>query len=155
MWQEAFQSQALKIDHEWNAHEQALLNEFNERRERIAGTQRQSPSHSLSPIESGGDRRWHHPEKQSTLIHTAPVLTPTRPQSQSQRRSSAAFGELAKVERDYEEALAELQQQKADAKRWLARQQIRFAAQCEELRKEKLVVVQILEDILNEFPLLG
>lgn len=81
------------------------------------------------------------------------MITPQRPSTQ-RRHSGAALGELQKIEREYEDSLAALQRQKADAKRWLLRQQIRFAAQCEEVRKEKLLIANILEDIIKEFQLL-
>eukprot|EP01039_Chlorochromonas_danica_P007243 gene7243-8012_t len=152
--QEAFKTQSQKIDHEWGSQEVILANEFQEKKERICGKEsdvRRSQGGSLtSSLEHSGDRRWHHPEKQQTLIHTAPVISPQRPRSQS-RLNGSALGELARIEKEYEEALTALEKQKTDAKRWLLRQQIRFAAQSEELRREKFAMAQILEELLNEF----
>ncbi len=150
--QEAFKFQSHKIDHEWGTHEATLLADFVEQKERLTGTRDKSKiRQGTQQSTDSPQRRWHHAEKQSTLIQTAPVLSP-----QVQRRSNAScnnsqnVSELLRIEREYEDALAGLQRQKADAKRWLRRQQIRFAAQSDELTKEKLLVAQILEDILAE-----
>lgn len=143
--QEAFKSQAAKIDHEWGTHEAVLLADFQEKRDRLIGRQSPAPS-PQQPSAAADDKRWHHPEKQQTLIHTAPVLSPQRPVAQ-RRPSASSLTELARAQRDYDEALAGLHKQKADAKRWLLRQQIRFTAQSEELQREKALVAQVLEGI--------
>jgi hypothetical protein len=78
--QEAFKSQNNRIENDWGTHEKALEDEFQARREKVAG-----PSHAKNPQSpqaglAAHDPRWQHPEKQKTLIHTAPVLSPTRAQ---------------------------------------------------------------------------
>lgn len=61
---------------------------------------------------------------------------------------------MEKLEREYQETLNSLYRQKGDAKRWLLRQQIRLTAQCEEVRKEKSYVAQMLEDEAKDFAVL-
>jgi hypothetical protein len=89
--QEAFKSQNNRIENDWGVHEQALEDEYQAKREKIAGPQA-AAAYGRSPLNSPGaqqhDPRWQHPEKQKTLIHTAPVLSPTR----QQQDSSAAGG---------------------------------------------------------------
>ena len=76
--QEAFKTQALKIEADWSTHEKDLLKEYNRTCDKILGRSR-SPNHAANtaavPTE---DARWQHPEKQKSLIHTAPVMTPTK-----------------------------------------------------------------------------
>jgi len=95
--QEAFKSQQNRIENDWSVHEKALEEEYRVKRERIAGpmaaygNRAHQPSGSSNHNNNGGhDPRWQHPEKQKTLIHTAPVLSPTRqPASQQQKHRSA------------------------------------------------------------------
>jgi hypothetical protein len=78
--QEAFKSQNNRIENDWSTHERTLEEEFQVKREKIAG-----PSGTRTPVSPqpshSHDPRWQHPEKQKTLIHTAPVLSPTRTHS--------------------------------------------------------------------------
>lgn len=77
--QEAFKSQNNRIENDWGTHERALEEEYQQKREKVAG-----PGHARMPTSpqptNAHDPRWQHPEKQKTLIHTAPVLSPTRTQ---------------------------------------------------------------------------
>jgi hypothetical protein len=57
-----------------------------------------------------------------------------------------AFEKLEKVEREYQEAVSALEMQKADAKRWLQRQQVRLIVQSAEVAKEKAIVASIMEN---------
>ena len=87
--QEAFKSQNNRIENDWGTHEKALEDEYQGRREKILGPSAaartpQSPSQQQGQGQQ--DPRWQHPEKQKTLIHTAPVLTPTRMQQQQQQQ---------------------------------------------------------------------
>lgn len=77
--QEAFKSQNNRIENDWSTHEQTLDEEFQARREKVAGPGAFSKT-PLSPQTQSQqhDPRWQHPEKQKTLIHTAPVMSPTR-----------------------------------------------------------------------------
>lgn len=130
--QEAFKSQNNRIENDWGAHERTLEEEFQARREKIAGAHvagstgvcmtflhthlsglvplvhytdiffaflhtgpqygrgastQQSPAHAATH-----DPRWQHPEKQKTLIHTAPVLSPTKMQMGGSDASGWAKG---------------------------------------------------------------
>jgi hypothetical protein len=42
--------------------------------------------------------------------------------------------------------MAALEMQKADAKRWLQRQQVRLMCQCDEVAKEKIAIFSMLDD---------
>jgi hypothetical protein len=55
------------------------------------------------------------------------------------------------VERELLQALESLEKQKAEAKRWLLRQQVRLEAQAEEVQREKSVVAELLEQELSYF----
>lgn len=44
-----------------------------------------------------------------------------------------------------------LEKQKAEAKRWLLRQQVRLMAQAEEVHKEKQVIGELMECLMEEF----
>ena len=75
---EAFKSQKDRIDTEWAEHFDRLNTQYEAKRLQIIGQSDRASS------ASGGKRngqskegRWQHPEKQKTLIHTAPVFSPT------------------------------------------------------------------------------
>lgn len=71
----AFASQIARVESDWIAQEMALADDFNARKAQLTG---QSALDSPSRQAAGGNSdRWQHPEKQKTLIHTAPVLSPT------------------------------------------------------------------------------
>ncbi len=46
--------------------------------------------------------------------------------------------------------MASLQLQKADAKRWLTRQQVRLSVQCEEVGKEKSAQYSLLSEDFSD-----
>jgi hypothetical protein len=99
--QEAFRLQTLKIDRDWNSHETNLRNDFEAKKAPFLSSSfsssigsGKSSSNSTTPTTRFEDdkaadghshRQWHNAEKQKTLIHTAPVFTPsaTRPTSSS------------------------------------------------------------------------
>jgi hypothetical protein len=74
---EAFSSQAARVDKDWSVHEEQLAEDYQNRRRSIVGTRDVSPQVSSPNRDYQQDGRWQHPEKQKTLIHTAPVLAPT------------------------------------------------------------------------------
>lgn len=80
--QEAFKSQAAKVESDWQVHESSLVDDYRKRKDRIMGTIRKSSTASNVSGEVQ-DQRWQHPEKQKTLIHTAPVLSPSRQEIKS------------------------------------------------------------------------
>jgi hypothetical protein len=73
--QQAFKSQNARVENDWSCHEAALVDDFRGRKEKITGVKCDTnPNININNY----DQRWQHPEKQKTLIHSAPVLTPTR-----------------------------------------------------------------------------
>lgn len=76
--QEAFKSQNNRIENDWATHEQTLEEEFSARREKIAGPGAFGKAVASPQAQATHDPRWQHPEKQKTLIHTAPVMSPSR-----------------------------------------------------------------------------
>lgn len=81
--QEAFNSQKERIDSEWSVHFDRLNSQYEAKRQEILGHRdnRASSAGGTKRIGSAGgqgkDGRWQHPEKQKTLIHTAPVFSPS------------------------------------------------------------------------------
>jgi hypothetical protein len=57
---------------------------------------------------------------------------------------------LERLDQEYQESLNNLLRQKADAKRWLLRQQIRLTSQCEEVKREKAAVSSVLNEEYTE-----
>jgi len=98
---EAFKSQNLRVDRDWQQHEKALSDDYRIRRGKIAPT---SDSHSHSNSNNNNstsfaaveapDPRWHSAEKQKRLIHTAPVLAPSRQQSDTNHHSGGRTTEV-------------------------------------------------------------
>jgi hypothetical protein len=74
--QEAFNSQSARVESDWRNHEDAIIEEFSARKGKMTGV---VPAASPERGGSAADEqsRWHHPEKQKTLIHTVPVLAPS------------------------------------------------------------------------------
>jgi hypothetical protein len=75
--QEAFRSQRDRINAEWDLHFSQLHEAYEKKVIKLTGE-----SHAMPNSPEGGSaehNRWHHPEKQKTLIHTAPVLSPVAP----------------------------------------------------------------------------
>jgi hypothetical protein len=73
--QQAFDSQNARVENDWACHESALIDDFRVQKGKMTGIKCDT---SLNSSVISHDQRWQHPEKQKTLIHTAPVLTPTR-----------------------------------------------------------------------------
>jgi len=164
---EAFKSQKTRVDSEWAVHENAILDEYTIKKNELTGKSMMTPSPShangsnVSP-DSGG--RWQHPEKQKTLIHTAPVLSPSKKgggsgsfpttplSSPSNKKTSAVIAvELEKLDQTYQLSKMALDRQKAGALRWMSRQQIRLLSQAEEVSAERQVIASILSREIKEF----
>jgi len=79
--QEAFKSQKDRIDSEWATHFDRLNLQYESKRLEIEGHSNNRGSSAgggkRRSGEQGKDGRWQHPEKQKTLIHTAPVFSPS------------------------------------------------------------------------------
>jgi hypothetical protein len=96
---EAFQSQFQRVEKDWSVHETALKDDFQTKRRQIVGPDLHDSSDtgrggntSAGGDNNGYDARWQHPEKQKTLIHTAPVLAPTNNNSGSGRPNTVGGG---------------------------------------------------------------
>lgn len=108
--EEAFKSQQSRIDSDWAGHEKKLREEYDGRRQRIApqqggGAERAGAQLLVKqPLDHDSPSRWQHPEKQKTLIHTAPVLSPSagakmnHTTSSGMRRSHPRDGTAAALE---------------------------------------------------------
>jgi len=107
--EEAFKSQRARIESEWNSHLKALEDSINTKKASLNNSSNDlelsiansSSTGLLNSNKSPGadspvDSRWHHPEKQKTLIHTAPVLSPT---ASSPSKDKPAAGSALKVVR--------------------------------------------------------
>lgn len=78
--QEAFQSQQRKLDKEWDMYTKQLSDAVLVKKKAIlgsnyAGYMEKNKAYEISE-EDSHDHRFHHPEKQKSLIHTAPVFSP-------------------------------------------------------------------------------
>lgn len=76
---QAFRSQMSRIDADWDTHEKEIQQEYVTKRSALTGTK--VTMNNDSPSNQQDVSRWQHPEKQKTLIHTAPVFSPQRPAS--------------------------------------------------------------------------
>ena len=157
------------MESEWNKHENCLHESYLNKRASITGEKEVS-----SPKKAVGDEsRWQSPEKQKTLIHTAPVLSPKNNSSPSGSGARAARGftrkegssttisrtesmssmesyhnpELDKLNNSYRKALRSAAIQKAAALKWISRQSIRLLAQCTEVHRERQFIGMILSDL--------
>lgn len=147
--QEAFQSQTNRVENDWGTHEKQLREEYRQKMEPYAVS-------NTSSVEQQQDPRWQHPEKQKTLIHTAPVLTPSRQiQSPSHNSKSPMFTrrkdcmlsqlELDRLEQELHTSLGMMQKQKSDALRWLSRQRLRLQTQVSEVQLERQAIADVLD----------
>lgn len=81
--QEAFQAQGCKIDNEWGKQEQSLKEEYYTKKAGLLGTTPHALMANTNETTANNssntmNRQFHNAEKQKTLIHTAPVFSPTR-----------------------------------------------------------------------------
>ena len=89
---EAFKSQAAKVDKDWGVHEQSLTDDYKARKRAITGVDEtyKDAKSGHRVVESDQESRWQHPEKQKTLIHSAPVLVPIQSSTYSSATNGAA-----------------------------------------------------------------
>jgi hypothetical protein len=97
--QEAFKSQKERIDSEWAIHFDRLSSQYEAKRHSIIGKQDRASSAgggkrngASTPTGHSKDGRWQHPEKQKTLIHTAPVFSPVPDSKSSKGGGKMAVG---------------------------------------------------------------
>ena len=153
---EAFNSQSARVEKDWEQHEDSLAADYAASRAKITGVAQERVAHATGVAE---DARWQHPEKQKTLIHTAPVHSPSSSLEFGRARTASGgtsgglsrqrAADLERLDREHAAVCYSLQSQKGDAKRWLHRQQVRLVAQVEEVRKERTVIADILLEICD------
>jgi hypothetical protein len=136
----AIDLQLERLEADWGVHEERLRLEYDACR---------SQSSTRAPGATSSkkrDQRWHGREKQSRLIHTAPVFTPDG------AGAAAPTGKVSDrlLDSAYSAALEQLLLQKRNAKQWLKRQKIRLVAQINVLCDEKLVVGKWITEAVAE-----
>ena len=75
---EAFKSQQLKLDREWQGYSHQLIDAIQLKKNDLLGQRPASPQRSgtSAEVDSDSNNQFHHPEKQKTLFNTAPVIQP-------------------------------------------------------------------------------
>jgi hypothetical protein len=120
---EAFKSHKLKVDKDWGVHELLLEEDYKSRRFSITGYRMLNSTHfsilqstyivffccydsgneelraTAAPLADAQENRWQHPEKQKTLIHTAPVLSPVLAPALATPTSSSSAGSAIRAVR--------------------------------------------------------
>jgi membrane-associated HD superfamily phosphohydrolase len=82
--QEAFRMQQLKVEKEWGAYTNRITDEITAKKKALLGDryaeeeerEREQARRMQQQQLEVADLQFHHPEKQKSLIHTAPVLAP-------------------------------------------------------------------------------
>jgi len=167
--EEAFRAQKTRLETEWDAHRLTLSDSFRTRKKALLGTTDAMEVPSSRDSHKSQDVRWHHPEKQRTLIHTAPVLTPSILVSKDATEREKAVGsavravrsrvgdgpvsavqqqlqlELDSLESEYKKSLDAMDQQKGAALRWMNRQKIRLLAQAQVVQTERRAIGAVLQ----------
>ena len=75
---EAFLSQESKIESEWAVHEDSLKHDLLAKRHALGMDSENKGGGLTSPTQAPTNSKWHSPEKQKTLVHTVPVMSPVR-----------------------------------------------------------------------------
>mmetsp|Transcript_5991 Transcript_5991/g.7374 ORF Transcript_5991/g.7374 Transcript_5991/m.7374 type:complete len:266 (+) Transcript_5991:48-845(+) len=154
----AFSLQLERVEAEWGAHEQQMATDFQARKRAIEGRD-QDVEKSVVHAPVG---RWKSKEKQSRLIHTAPIQEPSTPNipsttpcsehSQSSTvgvRSSQSRSEienqLRELERSFGAAKMRMEFEKQIAIGFIHRQSLRMNCQIDSMAKWKDKIAQHLE----------
>lgn len=121
----AFDSQVRRLEDEWKQHETRMRTEFNSQRAALTG-QNAAPAAAATSNRSP----WKSKEKQSRLIHTAPVIEPTA-NLQHRKGTRSAEHELRQLEAAFQQASTRVARQKQSSLLWIRRQSLRMNAQVE------------------------
>jgi hypothetical protein len=175
---EAFKGQSNRVDIEWSGHEAELLDDYCARKSSITGesadsirynysnnnNNSSSSSSSSSDVDSSSPQRWQHAEKQKTLVHTAPVLSPVRKDMSNgvvggggggslvlKRQTKESKAELERLDQQFRAARSSLEAQKFGAKRWMAKQEVRLLAQAGEVAKERSVIADLIAREISDY----
>jgi len=152
----AFSLQLERVEAEWGAHEQQMATDFQARKRAIEGRD-QDVEKSVVHAPVG---RWKSKEKQSRLIHTAPIQEPSTPNipsttpcsehSQSSTvgvRSSQSRSEienqLRELERSFGAAKMRMEFEKQIAIGFIHRQSLRMNCQIDSMAKWKDKIAQV------------
>jgi hypothetical protein len=148
--QEAFRSQQQKLDREWDLYTEQLHDAVNAKKKSILGNNYalylETQKHRAKSTDRDTvDERFHHPEKQKSLIHTAPVISPKLDNGKPSRSAAgsamravrgkedaAVQAELVKLDKQLAESMASLEAQKVHASKWMHQQNVRIVVQAEE-----------------------
>lgn len=158
---EAFKSQEQKIEIEWATHEEDVTKELMARRAQFGVTDKNfgGGADGSGTGASTSPGRWQPAEKQKSLIHTAPVLSPVRrganggmsgggggsSGSSGARNDPALMEQLLRLEREHGVMMESLKQQRLAATRWMTRQQVRLMAQAVEMQNERRLIASVIE----------
>lgn len=140
----AFQQQVNRIRAEWDDYLESMNREFVVEKAKIEGTDPQKALRDIQRIRRSDQGHWLSKEKQETLVHTAPVLSPNAvgmgggfgdasspSASRSRGLSASARRRLTELEQRYEDAKAQVTIQQSEAIRWVHRQRNRMVLQVE------------------------
>lgn len=154
--EEAFKSQKERIDSEWAVHFDRLNSQYETKRRQIIGQHTKTTESDKSSYRSS-ESRWQHPEKQKTLIHTAPVFSPSVGSSKKMAVGSGVRAvrtkgstsakeqmELDRLEKQHAHMMGSLHSQKANAVRWMRHQETRLTAQNEGIHTSRIPIANIL-----------
>jgi hypothetical protein len=138
--QVAFGNQISRVEDEWGAYEVQLNNDYEAQRADIEG--RHQPDRGMQAPSPSSGKQWKDKAKQESLIHTAPVHSPTAAIPASPKRSGGGAGagggagssvaaqrELRQLDSSYRQAQQQFRTQKAAALRWIQRQADRMYTQ--------------------------
>jgi len=151
---EAFKSQKARIDAEWGMHLDGLNDSYDKKIRSVTGDERGEASRNAA-AQSSSNGRWHNAEKQKTLIHTAPVLSPNtngmavgsgvRAVRKKGKESAATRAEIERIDRQHKHMVNSLMAQKANAVRWMRHQETRLISQSAETHASRLPIAKLLE----------
>jgi len=150
----AFGTQRARVEAEWDVHEAGMTDNYlRQRRELEArmmdgGAEPSSADETKPQARRRGPRgnanngRWLDKEKQSRLIHTAPVLAPTGVSLGDAAAPGAGVAredirnKLKDLELGYQMALQTLNVQKEQALLWIQRQEMRMSIQLQLVQEQ-------------------
>mmetsp|Transcript_63608 Transcript_63608/g.143485 ORF Transcript_63608/g.143485 Transcript_63608/m.143485 type:complete len:423 (-) Transcript_63608:126-1394(-) len=145
---EALKLQLRRVDADWNAHEEQMHADYEAQRAEIEG--RRVEERTLVATPSGP---WKSKEKQSRLIHTAPIIQPEG--TMNFASSSSDMGDLGdseamevqlrQLDTAFAKAKAKVAYQKQNAVRWILRQNNRMLVQISAMERDKTFLSQHLE----------
>jgi hypothetical protein len=146
--------QRARVEAEWQAYAAQVEADYLDQKAALEGrAQAGHKQHGRRPSLERKAGPWKSAEKQSRLIHTAPVLTPetfgggrrTQPAVRRSSTHNALERERAALQEAFEASKKQMEQQKTMALRWIERQTARMNAHLEQLEKDKQLILSHLE----------